>query len=59
MPTVDTLLRSTVAGSYMTDCDVGEIFLNLMLGQSIRAHAGVDLTQDFPEEATGNGGKLK
>ena len=26
MPTVDTFLRSTVAGSYMTDCDVGELF---------------------------------
>ena len=59
MPTVDTLLRSTVAGSYMTDCDVGEMFLNFMLEQSIRSHAGVDLTQAFPEEAAGNEGRLK
>ena len=51
MPTVDTFLRSTVAGSYMTDCDVGELFLNFMLERSVRSHAGVNLSQAFLEEA--------
>ena len=59
MPTVDTLIRLTVAGSYMTNCDVGVMFLNFMLEPSIRSHAGVDLTQAFPEDAAGNGGNLK
>ena len=44
MSAVDTLLRSTVAGSYMTDCDVGEMFLNFMLEPSIWSHAGVYLS---------------
>lgn len=50
MPTVDTLLRLTTAGSYMMDCDVGEMFLNFMLEPSVRPYAAVDLTQVFPEE---------
>ena len=28
----------------MTDCDVGEIFLNLMLEPNLRPFVGVDLT---------------
>ena len=44
MPTVDTLLRTTVASSYMTDCDVGEPFPNFMLEPSVRLHGGVDLS---------------
>ena len=59
MPTVNTLLRSTTAGSYMTDCDVGEMFLNFMLEPSVRPYAGVDLTQAFPEETRTYGGRLK
>ena len=59
MPTVDSLLSSTTAGSYMTDCDVGEMFLNFMLEPSVQPYTGMDLTQAFPEEAKTNGGKLK
>lgn len=54
MPRVDNVLRSTIAGSYMTDYDVGEIFLNFILELSVRSHAEVDLTQAFPEEAKRN-----
>ena len=59
MPTVDTLLQSTTVDSYITDCDVGEILLNFMLEPSVRPHAGIDLTQDFTEEAERNGERLK
>ena len=50
LPTIDTKLRSVKAGTYMCDCDVGEMFLNFMLHPEIRAHAGVDLTQLYSEE---------
>ena len=59
MTTIDNLLRSTMAGSYTTDCGMGEMFLNFMLEPAIQSHIGVDLTQYFPEEAERNGGKLK
>ena len=47
MHTVDTLLRTILAGSYMTDYDVGDIFPNLMLEPSVRPHVGVNLSQAF------------
>ena len=59
MPTVDTLLRSTTAGSYMTDCVVGEMFLNFMLEPSVRAYSEVNLTQAFLEGTRTHGGRLK
>ena len=34
---------SNVAGTFMTDCDVGEIFLNFMVEPDLRSYAGVDL----------------
>ena len=36
----------------MSDCDVGESFLNFMLEPLLRPHAGIDLTPSFPEELT-------
>ena len=44
IPTVLSHLRSVVAGSFMTDCDVGEMFLNFMLELDLRPYDGVDLT---------------
>ena len=49
MPTVVFHLRSVVAGMFMTDYDVGEMFLNFMLEPELRPYAGVDLTCLFPE----------
>ena len=50
MPTVLSPLRAVVAGTIMSDCDVGEMFLNFMLEPKLRPYAGVDLTFLFPEE---------
>jgi hypothetical protein len=50
LPTVDSMLRSVVPGTYMSDNDVGEMFLNFVLHSSIQERCGVDLTKFFPEE---------
>ena len=50
MPTIDSHLRAVEARTFMTDCDVGETFLNFMLEPAIRLHAGVDLSKRFPDE---------
>ena len=44
LPTVETHLRAVDAGTYIGDCDIGEMFLNFMLDINIRPYAGVDLT---------------
>jgi hypothetical protein len=49
LPTVDSLLRSVEPGTWMADNDVGEMFLNFVLHESIQALCGVDLTKYFPE----------
>jgi hypothetical protein len=49
LPTFDSLLRSVEAGTWMADNDVGEMFLNFILHESIQALCGVDLTKYFPE----------
>ena len=43
----------------MTDCDVGEMFLNFMVEPSVRSYAGIDLYQASPEEPLRKGGKLR
>jgi hypothetical protein len=50
LPTVNSLLRSVVPGTFMSDNDVGEMFLNFVLHSSIQERCGVDLTKFFPEE---------
>ena len=52
MPTVESHLRAVEGRTFMSDCDVGEMFLNFMLEPRLRPHAGVDLTPSFPEEVT-------
>jgi hypothetical protein len=54
LPTVDSHLRAVDIGTYMADCDIGEMFLNFMLDVNLRAYAGVDLTELFPVDANGN-----
>ena len=56
VPTVETHLRAVEVGTFMGDCDIGEMFLNFMLDEKIRPHAGVDLSELYQEE---NGGKLQ
>ena len=52
MTTVVSHLRSVAAGTYMCDCDVGEMFPNFMLEPKLRPYAGVDITCLFPEDVT-------
>ena len=50
LPTIQTHLRQIEAGTYMCDLDVGEMFLNFVLHDSIRPLAGVDLTHYSPKD---------
>jgi len=47
---VESHLRAVGEGTFMADNDLGEMFLNFMLGVDIRPFAGVDLASLFPEE---------
>lgn len=50
LPTIESLLRSVEPGTWMADNDVGEMFLNFVLHESVQALCGVDLSKYFPEE---------
>ncbi|MGA0861210.1 MAG: hypothetical protein ACO3R2_16720, partial [bacterium] len=43
LPTIDSLVRSLDANSWMTDRDIGDMFLNFPLHESARPYAGVDI----------------
>jgi hypothetical protein len=45
LPTICALLRALELDTYMTDSDIGEIFLNFMLEERCARLAGVDLTR--------------
>jgi hypothetical protein len=49
LPTVDTLLRAVEPGTYMSNMDIGEMFLNFVLHESMQALCGVGLTNYFGE----------
>jgi hypothetical protein len=49
LPTIDSLLRNVEAGTWMADNDVGEMFLNFILHESVRTFCGVDLSKYFSE----------
>ncbi len=53
-----TFTRMVDYGTWMSDLDVGEMFLNFVLHQSLQPQCGVDLAPYFPEEAAKAGGKL-
>jgi hypothetical protein len=55
LPTLETHLRSVEAGTFLADVDVGEMFLNFILHNSVRQYSGVNLTSYFLLE---NGGKV-
>ena len=55
LPTVETHLRAVEVGTFMADCDVGEMFLNFLLHDKIRRLAGVDLTEFYPSECLPGG----
>ena len=44
IPAILSHLRSMVAGTFMSDCDVGDIFLNFKLGPELHSCASIDLT---------------
>jgi hypothetical protein len=48
LSTLNAHLRAVEEGTYMSDLDVGECFLNFMLHPSLRPYAGVDFTRFFP-----------
>lgn len=58
LPTVESHLRQVTDGTFMSDCDLGEMFLNFMLDETIRPYAGVDLSDLFPEEVNNSDDKL-
>jgi hypothetical protein len=59
LPTVVTHLRAAEPGAFMGDMDVGEMFLNFILHESMQALCGVDLTEFFGEVGTGLNSKPK
>ena len=52
MPTIISHLHSVMAGAFMSDCDVDEMFLNFMLEPKLRLFAGADLTCLFPDDVS-------
>ena len=50
LPTTDTLVRGLHKDSWMTDRDVGDMFLNFQLHESIMPYTGVDLTLLYSKE---------
>lgn len=50
LPTVDSIVRWVVAGSWLADNDYGEQFLNFSLHPDLRKYCGIDLSQLFPNE---------
>ena len=44
LPTVAHVLRALDPGFYQADLDIGEMFLNFMLGEELRPYSGVDVT---------------
>ena len=45
MPTIDASLRSMEISTWCGDIDLGEMFLNYMLHESILQFAGIDVTE--------------
>ena len=50
MYTIDSHLRSVKAETFMTEIDVGEMFLNFMFEPEAQLYAEVDLNQVFSKE---------
>ena len=50
MPMIDSHLHALEAGTFIADFDVDEMFLNFMLEPPFRSHAGVDISNVFPDK---------
>jgi len=48
LPTVETLLSCVEASTWMSDMDVGDMFLNFQLDVKLHAYCGVDLSPYLP-----------
>jgi hypothetical protein len=57
LPTVNTMLRAVDAHSFMGDLDIGEMFLNFILHESMQALCRVDLTEFFRQDGSETGQK--
>jgi hypothetical protein len=55
LPTVDSLLRAVHPNTWMADTDLGEMFLNFVLHESLRELAGVDVTHYREEKESQEG----
>ena len=44
LPTITQAMRARAEGYYQADMDIGEMFLNFMLGEELRQYSGVDVT---------------
>jgi len=50
LPTVDSLLRSVCASTWLGDNNIGEQFHNFVLHPYLQPYCGIDLMQLFPED---------
>jgi len=50
LPTIETHLRAVGQGTFMGDLDIGDMFHNFVLHDSVQRLAGIDLTCFYPEE---------
>jgi hypothetical protein len=50
LPTIKSHLRFVDQSSHMGDIDIGDMFHNFVLHESLHRVAGIDLTFFFPEE---------
>jgi hypothetical protein len=59
LPTVNTMLRAVDEHTHLGDMDIGEMFLNFVLHESMQALCGVDLTEYFGEIKEGSTRKVR
>jgi hypothetical protein len=52
LPTINTHLRAIEAGTYMSDLDIGDMFLNFVLYDELQELAGVHLAPNFPSDTS-------
>jgi len=50
LPTVESHLRFVSQRSYMGDLDIGDMFHNFILHESVQKLAGIDVTPCYPEK---------
>lgn len=43
LPVIEHVMRSVLPGYHQADIDIGEMFLNFILGENVRAYSGVDV----------------